>query len=171
MKRTRKWKFVEQEATRLIALGFSAADIAERLEVNKSSVTRWIASGKLKVPDKVVTMAPPTVRLSPAEWAKSVRGEYALSPTDEALVTLAESALSLSRDMTATASVQLAAGREFRAYAKQLDVLPKRGVAAAEQQQPAAVNGDAPAVPERKTNPPVRRRSTADPRALLTRVK
>lgn len=169
MRRTRKWAFVEQEATRLAALGLSPAEIAIHLEVNKSSVTRWIASGKLKVPAKVVSMTPVVARQSPAEWAKSVREEYALSPTDEQLVTLGEAALSLSRDITAKASVQLNAGARFQSIAKQLDLLPKKG-AIAEQQQPVAVNGGAPE-PERTTNPPVRRRASGDPRRGMALVK
>lgn len=146
----------------------SPAEIAERLELNKSTVTRWIASGKLTVPTKVVTIGPPSARMSPAEWAKAVRDEYALTPTDEQLVTLGEAALSLSRDMTAKASVQLNAGARFLAIAKHLDVLPRKE-AAKQLEQPKAVN-ETPAAPDRKSNPPVRRRSKTDPRDSFMRV-
>lgn len=168
IRRTRKWKFYEQEAQRLADLGLSPADIAVRLEVNKSTVTRWIAAGKLKVPTKVVSITVAVARMSPAEWAKAIREEYALSPTDEQLVTLGEAALSLSRDITAKASVQLNAGARFLAIAKHLDVLPRKD-AAKEQEQPKAVN-DTPAAPARTANPPVRRRSKADPRDSFMRV-
>lgn len=168
IRKTRKWSFVAQEAQRLAGLGLSPAEIADRLEVNKSTVTRWIAAGKLKVPAKVVSMAPVVARMAPAEWAKAVRDEYALSPTDEQLVTLGEAALSLSRDMTAKASVQLNAGARFLAIAKHLDVLPRKEAAKA-LEQPKAVN-DTPVAPERKSNPPVRRRSKSDPRDSFMRV-
>lgn len=168
IRRTRKWKFYEQEAQRLANLGLSPADIAVRLEVNKSSVTRWIAAGKLKVPDKVVSIMPVIARLAPAEWAKAVRDEFALSATDEQLVTLGEAALLLSRDATAKASVQLNAGARFLAIAKHLDVLPRKD-AGKQLEQPKAVN-ETPPAPERKTNPPVRRRTKVDPRDAFMRI-
>ena len=167
IRKTRKWSFVAQEAQRFANLGLSPADIAIRLEVNKSTVTRWISSGKLTVPAKVVSLTPVVARMSPAEWARAVREEYALSPTDEQLVTLGEAALSVSRDMTAKASVQLNAGARFLAIAKHLDVLPRKD---AKQADGKKTDGDAPEVQERKTNPPVPRRSDGDPRDSFMRI-
>lgn len=171
IRRTRKWSFVKQEAQRLAALGLSEREIAKRIGVAKSTVTRAKARGDLEV--VVLSEVPltppvqPTPRLSPAEWARSIREEYQLDSTDEALVTLAESALSSSRDMTATLREQLAAGARFQALVRQLN-LPGRRVAALAAQVPAAVNA-APVA--RKTHPPVKRNTSGDPRNILTAIK
>jgi hypothetical protein len=159
MKRTRKFVQMQQEALRLTALKMTPREIATHLEVSKSTVTRWIAAGKL--PRVVVSNPEPSMlvpgRLEPAAWAKSVRDEYALDTSDDALVTLGEAALSLTRDVTASSAVQLSAAREFRAILKQL-ALPTRR-AAAEVAAPVAVN-DTPKRPVL-----VRRRAaTSDPR-------
>jgi IS30 family transposase len=170
VRRTRKWAFVAQDAQRFAKLGLSEREIAKRLGVAKSTITRAKKRGDLQVvvsnerPDDAVENPP--ARLQPAAWASSVREEYQLDSTDEALVTLAEAALSASRDMTATLREQLAAGARFAALVRQL-ALPGRKVAEAANAIPLAVNE----TPARKTNPPVRRRSTADPRKGLMAVK
>jgi transposase len=159
MTRTRKWEFVKQEANRLVGLGLTAQAIADKLEVNKSTVTRWIAAGKLtRPPARELPAVPP--RQAPAAWAKSVRAEYALDSTDEQLVTLGEAALSLSRDMTVSAQVQLTAGDRFRAIVKQLQL--------GTRSQKAPAKDETPAVPEAvtsKKNPRIRT-PKGDPRAL-----
>lgn len=168
-RRTRKWSFVAQDAERLAALGLTEREIARRLGVAKSTITRAKARGDL--PKVVVsnerlaseTVNPPA-RLEPAAWAKSVRDEYQLDTTDDALVTLAEAALSLSRDMTATVREQLAGSQRFQAIVRQLN-LPGRRLAELADQVPVAVNAT------RTENPPVRRRSTADPRKGMALVK
>jgi transcriptional regulator with XRE-family HTH domain len=170
--RTRKWSFVEQDALRFAKLGLSEREIAKRLGVAKSTITRWKKSGKLPK-DGPGPGAPGAAavspRLEPAEWARSVRAEYQLDSTDEALVTLGEAALSLSRSMTATVREQLAGSQRFQAIVRQLN-LPGRRLADLADQKPAATAvNDAPA---RKVNPPVARESKADPRsAFMTVVK
>lgn len=161
MKRTRKLSFVRQEAERLAALGQSPADIAKALDVNKSTVTRWFASGKLKKPEPNALFNPAPPRQSPAGWAQSMRAEFMLSSTDEQLVTLGESALSLSRDVTVSAVVQLSASASFRAIAKQLAIATSRTAAKAPEQPKKAVN-EAPARVLKMTRKPLR-----DPRMTI----
>lgn len=169
VRKTRKWSFVAQEAQRLADLGLTEREIAKRIGVAKSTITRAKARGDLRVVVSNEVSADttnPPARLSPSEWAKSVRDDYQLDSTDEALVTLAEAALSASRDMTATLREQLAAGTRFAALVRQLN-LPGRRVAELANQVSAQVNQAA----TRKTHPPVKRRSTGDPRNILTAVK
>jgi hypothetical protein len=143
---TRKWVFLEQEACRLFGLKMSEREIAKRLGVAKSTVTRWKKAGKLgakpgDTKKTTRTLKPPTTRQSPAEWARSIRAEYKLDSTDEQLVTGAESMLSQSRDMTLSAAEQRRAFAEFRAIVRQLN-LPGRQdpalPAPVDQQQPAS---------------------------------
>lgn len=155
MKRTRKWAFVEQEATRLAGLGLAPREIARRLGVAKSTVTRWIASGKLARRDPVPQ---PTAQQSPGEWAASVRHDYALDATDAQLVTLAQRALELSLDPTVALPVQLHAAGRFQAIVRQLALVTRLGEATT----------SAPPAPVR---PPVPRTDRADPRTLLMVVK
>lgn len=161
MRRTRKWGYVEQEAKRLAGAGLSPREIAKKLDLSKSTVTRWIKAGKLS---RGATGKGPHVnapaRQSPSEWAKSVRDEYALDSTDEQLVTLGESALSVSRDMTVTAQLQLAAGARFAAIVKQLNLPMRRATAEPE-------DGEKPAATAAKKNPVVVRKPAGDPRTLF----
>jgi IS30 family transposase len=169
IRRTRKWSFVKQEAQRLASLGLSEREIAKRLGVAKSTITRAKARGDLQVVVSNTVASnteEPPARLSPAQWAESVRADYQLDSTDEALVTLAESALSSSRDVTASLREHLAAGARFQALVRQLN-LPGRRVAALADQVPVAVNQPQ----ARKTHPPVKRRATGDPRNILKAVE
>lgn len=165
LKRTRKWAFVEQEAKRLTVIGLSSLEISKRLGVAKSTVTRWMASGKLSRPEvpggPVITLRPGH---SPAEWAMAVRGAYDLDATDDQLVTLAEAALGVSSDFTVAAHVRMAASGRFQAIVRQL-ALVARSVKA--EQEKAA---DTPEPAQRQKNPVIRR-SSVDPRRILMAVK
>ncbi len=157
MSRTRKWSQNEQEATRLAAIGATPLEIAKHLGLNKSTVTRWFQAGKLTRGQKTQTIAPVMPRQSPAEWAKAIRSEYALDATDEQLVTLGEQALSLTRDVTVSAPVQLNAARTFQSIAKQLAITTRQ----AALEKPI----ETPEQPAKK-NPPVDRKPAGDPRTL-----
>lgn len=163
MSRTRAWVFVEQEAKRLAALGLTPREIAGKLGVNKSSVTRWIAAGKLTVTPKPSIPTSATIRQSPLEWAASVRDAYQLDPTDDQLVTLGEQALALSLDEQVSVAGRMAASTRFQAIVRQL-ALPMRG---SEAQQPAETPAESPAEAPKR---PVVQRSSADPRGILTAV-
>lgn len=168
MKRTRKWAFVEQEATRLAKLGLPPQEIAERIGVNRSSVTRWMATGKLPRTDGEPTTRAQHVRgqpgQTPAQWAETVRREYSLDATDEQLVMLAEQALTMASDSTLTASARMNAAGRFQALSRQLALTARRSVSL-EDEKPDVT-------PAAEPKRPMIQRSTIDPRtSLLQAVK
>src|SRR5688572_880952 len=170
MKRTRKWGYVAQEAKRLADLGLSGYAIAKRLEVSEATVSRWVKAGKLtlKRAEVAETRADVTAlatRQSPEEWAASVRADYALSTTDDQLVTMAEAALRDSQNVLLKPAERMAAQREFRANVKQLALV---GRVERQQQKPDTT----PAVeqPKRPALQVVRKPRT-DPRAALAVAK
>lgn len=166
MRRTRKWAFVQQEAERLAGLGLTAAEIARRLDLNKSTVGRWIAAGKLTVRERREEVATGSGRdrQTPAQWAESVRREYDLDSTDDQLLTLAEEALALSMDRTVGPHIRMAASGRFQAIVRQL-ALVARG--AQKEADEGAPKQEEPAQP--KKNPPVER-PPGDPRGVLMMV-
>jgi hypothetical protein len=101
----------------------------------------------------------PTSEQTPAQWVKSVRETYALDATDEQLVSMAETALLVSRDPAASPALRFQAMREFRATVKQLALVTRK--ASGEEQ---------PEEHKRKTFA-VQKRSGGDPRGLLEAVK
>lgn len=172
MKRTRKWSFVAQEATRLADLGLSALEIGRRLGVNKSTVTRWMAQGKIaRTRSTKRAGSSPTPpegtrpTKSPEDWAKSVREDYALDATDEQLVTLGEEALRLSLNLTVAPHVRMTAAGRFQAIVRQLALVTRGDRQPAQPETPAV-----PSAPEKPVRQVVRR-SGGDPRKLLMAVK
>ncbi|MGE0362814.1 MAG: hypothetical protein AB7R67_19025 [Vicinamibacterales bacterium] len=162
MKRTRKWQFIGQEAQRLASLGMSLSDIGRKLDVRKSTVSRWVSSGKLTRPAPGAAKAPPTKGRSkvqtPEQWAASVRADYALDATDEQLVTAGQQALELAFNMAETPATRLNAMGRFQAIVKQLALgLSDRKVAE-------------PEAPPTPRPVPMVRRSGVDPRQLLSAV-
>lgn len=130
MRRTRKWAYVEQEAKRLAALQLSPREIAERLQVWKSTVTRWIAAGKLTLPpdDRAAQRAVVTAqsqRQTPEAWAALVRQDYALDATDDQLVTMAEATLGEANDLTLTVTARNQSRARFQALVKQLALVAR----------------------------------------------
>lgn len=165
MKKTRKWSFVQQEAVRLAELRLSPKEIADRLGVNKSSVTRWMKAGKLKATaqdPRATAEAVAKVLLgnqTPAQWAAEVRTAFALDVTDDQMVSMAESVLLLIRDPLADSKLRLQAMGRFQALVKQLNLLARVADAKGEDERPT----------QRRANPPVQR-SSADPRGMLRAV-
>ena len=161
MRRTRKWAYVAQEARRLADLGLSPVEIAHRLEVNRSTVQRWMATGKLRdtraiVGDRVAVPATsvPVPDGSADTWAAAVRAAYALDSTDEQLVDLATSALTVAKDLNEAASVRLVAMGRFQGLVKQLALVARAPVTEAPSPPPPE--------PSRPVRPP-----RADPRSQL----
>jgi transposase-like protein len=148
---------VAQEAKRLAEMGLSPLEIARRLGVAKSTVTRWMAAGKLaRGKGGRKTSAPP---LAPAQWAKTVREAYALDATDEQLVTCAQQALEVSYNMAETPTTRMNAMGRFQAIVKQLALVARL----AEDEQPKE--------PEKPVRRPFVPRSGIDPRNVLQAVK
>lgn len=160
---------VAQEATRLAGVGLSPRDIAARLGLNKSTVTRWIATGKLSKPQaRRRRSAPPRTRSrqSPSAWAAAIRKAYDLDATDDQLVTLAEATLGLAMDKTAAPHVRMNAAGRFQSIARQLAVVTRRS--GAELAGDSDVQqGEAKTVPVAR----VLRHRSGDPRAVLMAVK
>src|SRR5262249_32556706 len=129
VKRTRKWSFVAQEAIRLAELQLTPIEIARRLDVDRATVQRWMAAGKLVDTRRggarpgSIPKATPSVK--PADWAATVRKDYALDATDDQLVTLAESMLGMSQDPLRTDMVRIAAANRFAALVKQLALVAR----------------------------------------------
>jgi transposase len=166
VRRTRKWSYVEQEAKRLAALGLSNAEIGRRLDINKSTIGRWVQAGKL-TPTRPGAAPRPSAAAkpmqTPAEWAASVRSDYALDATDDQLVVLGQQALEVSIDKTVSPQVRITASGRFQAIARQL-ALVARGAQAVPPvpEQPQAE------IPARRMLPA--RVGGGDPRGILTAV-
>lgn len=166
MKRTRKWKYVEQDAIRLAGLGLSPLEIANRLGLNRSTVTRWIAAGKLgtkastrrKQRAKVLSVSASGGK-SPAAWVSAVRKDFQLDETDAQLVVLAKDALAMAQDRKLKPRERLSAMAEFRANVKQL-ALVARGEDGAHEKP---TESEPPAAAQRPAAPAQR----ADPRKLF----
>jgi hypothetical protein len=134
-RRTRKWALVQQEAKRLAAIGLTPKEIARRLGVDKSSVTRWQAAGRLQrtgVGARASTKrsSAPVRRQrkqTPEEWAAAVRREYQLDATDDQLVSMGCAALMLAGDKTLKDRERLAAMGRFQSIVKQLALVARNG--------------------------------------------
>ena len=169
MKRTRKWAFVSQEAARLAALGLKPSEIAARLGLNKSTVTRWMAAGKLERHEKPAAGSPRVLEgtvwrdQTPAEWAAAVREDYDLSVTDDQLVTLAQNSLVMSRDATVSANLRMTATRTFQGLVRQIG-LETRSVVDVPDVTPKP---EAPEEPISRPATPLFRKPGTDPRFLL----
>jgi hypothetical protein len=165
LKRTRKWAFVKQEAVRLADLGLDPKEIAARLGpgVNRSTVQRWMAAGKIRDTRRGAKggkLPAFSKDVKPGEWAKTVRKDYALDATDEQLVELAEMMLTVKNDPLQPMTTRIAAAREFRAIAKQLNLVTRTADSKATP-SPAA-QPDVPKRPMRAS-----RRPSTDPRKVL----
>lgn len=167
MKRTRKWGFVAQEARRLNGLGLPPKEIAKRLDLDRSTVTRWIASGKLpkqeKQPKRKTTQeqqAPaPREPLSPEAWSAYVRQTFDVETTDDQLVRLGEIALRVSLDERVTPQARMSAAARFQSIVKQLALVATR----------EELTTPAPAAETKKQKPRIVRRGP-DPRRALELV-
>lgn len=145
MRRTRKWAYVAQEARRLADLGLSHLDIADRLDVHRTTVKRWMAAGKLRDtsgtgPDRPVMSGAPSSHCAGAEmWAAAVRAAYALDATDEQLVDLATSALAVAKNPLEEAGVRLMATGRFQGLVKQLALVARTPATEAPPPEPEPV--------------------------------
>ena len=159
MRRTRKWAYVAQEARRLADLGLSAAEIGRRLEVNRSTVHRWMATGKLpdtkgsRLVGPAVEAASPGRRLGVRRPGRRrcARRMRSMPPTSSSW-TLATAALTVAKAAGEPATVRLQAAGRFQALVKQLALVARK---------PEAETAPAPS----RRRPPVRA-PRADPRAI-----
>jgi hypothetical protein len=151
---------VAQEAKRLADLGLSPTEIATKLEVERSTVQRWMAAGKLTDTRRSARGQGKVPVSSPGGWAASVRASYALDATDEELVNLGEAALRKVHSPKESPQVQLNAMGRFIAIVKQLALVARNADAVPE-----------PAPEQKKTPAAPPRRRVVDPRTFLQAVK
>lgn len=146
----------------------SAQDLtvaAKRLGVDRSTITRWVQTGKVTKPRKMGAPGPQTpetvVQLptSGAEWAQSLRASYHLNETEIEILKMADEARAAAFAAEHLRDRLSAMGR-FQLLVKQLDLSDAKRVQAA----PVAVGA-------RQTPMLARPRSSGDPRALLMAVK
>jgi excisionase family DNA binding protein len=120
-----KWRQVGPEAIRLAARGLSPLEIAEALGVDRSTVQRWMAAGKITDTRTSRTVEPASPLADAAElpalaWAAAIRAAHTLDDTDEKLVALADLALSVAENPAEQSSIRLAAAGRFQSLTKQL---------------------------------------------------
>jgi hypothetical protein len=121
----RKWSHIGPEAKRLAALGLSPPAIADELGVDRSTVQRWMAAGRItdtratRASEETVATLP-AADLPAVEWAEAIRAAYTLDATDAKLVTLADLALSVAQNAAELPSIRLAAAGRFQSLVKHL---------------------------------------------------
>lgn len=128
-KRTHRLKSMNPaEIARVVASTPSKSEAARRLQVDRSTLHRWLAAGKVST--RANLQNPPAAGAGrddaapqdAATWAEWVRQAYELNRTELELLTLAESALALSADATARPADRLAAMSRFQALVRQLSL-------------------------------------------------
>lgn len=163
MKRTHKFKELG-DIQAVVAKASSLSAAAKALGVDRSTLHRWLESGKVKRPRSQPparngeaaaereALAAPT----PAGWADKIRAAYRLSDTDAELLGLAGSALSMAKTEE-HARDRVTAMARFQQLVRQLNL---------ENQELRSTDSLRPAVSAR----PIRRPGD-DPRAHLMAVK
>jgi transposase-like protein len=109
-----------------VANAKSISQAARDLDVNRSTLHRWIASEKIPHPGvrrrvKDGVIATNNLPLS-GDWAASVRQRYDLSASESKLVDLGTAALAIAEDKEQRPEIQLAAMARFAALLKQLNL-------------------------------------------------
>jgi transposase-like protein len=122
LKRTHKFQSLSGVAG-VIARSASLTAAARQLGVNRSTLHRWIAAGKVAGPESRPSRGRSTTgsQRSPESWAQWVRETFDLNGTEDALVKLAEQALALAQDQGAKPEVRLSAMGRFQQLTRQLD--------------------------------------------------
>lgn len=129
-KRTHKLRTLG-DAVEIVAGASSVTAAAKALGVDRSTVTRWIADGKVPRPGgrrqsrgsaMSRTEPPKVLPVSADVWATDIKERYELSATESAIVELARAALVLALDLTQDPRVRAAGSREFRACVSDLNL-------------------------------------------------
>jgi hypothetical protein len=163
VKRTHKLSAIANAAD-VIAAAPSLSAAAKQLGVDRSTIHRWIESGKVKLPARrkkpgAKVSAPPSPTTSPDAWAAWVRETYELDSTGKVLVDLSVSALLMANDVTASRKDKLSAMGRFQQLVKQLNL------------EGADLAGAAAPVTPARAARPARARGSVDPRGILAAVK
>src|SRR5262245_46084568 len=125
-KRTWRWRGCTDDVKAVMANAKSYADAAAKLGTDKSTIYRWIRSGKLPRPGGGQRRAMAVAEAvdgpqSAAAWATWVRATFALSATEGALLALAVAALELAQDASQKPEIRLSAAGRFQQLVKQLN--------------------------------------------------
>lgn len=161
-KRTHKLRGMGH-AAKVIATAPSLSAAAKKLGVDRSTIHRWIESGKVARPGAKAKKAdaapaPAVPEKEPATWAAWVRESYELDETALMLVNLAEASLLMVGDPKAGRKDRLSAMGRFQQLVKQLN-LDGQAMAGALK----------PATPAPRASRP-RPAGGADPRGILMAV-
>lgn len=106
----------------------SITEAAKRLDVDRSTVHRWLKAGVIPPftrPARRARRAASNARASartPDAWARRIRRLYELSETELQLVDLGRRMLALMRDKSLRPEQQAAVAGRFQAIARQLDL-------------------------------------------------
>jgi transposase-like protein len=128
-------------AVERVASAKSISEAARDLDVDRSTIHRWIKDGKVKPPRarrRLAGNGGSTLNtgvespISPADWAGAVRGTYDLSESEQELVNLGMVALGMAKDVALKPEIRLAAAARFAALLRQLDLETEVDVGAAE---------------------------------------
>jgi len=117
---------IGKDVAEVLATSPSQSAAARRLGVDRSTLHRWLAAGKVQRPPgrekraEEATPAAATTDQTPEQWAASVRTDYEFSSTEEVLVDLGAVTLRLSKDERLSPSERLAAVGRFQTLIKQL---------------------------------------------------
>ena len=132
VKQTHKFKALRGDVDAVLSAAPNLSEAARTLGVDRSTLTRWLASGKVKRPAKggprrvtaaalEATADTGAVPTTSTAWAAGIRAAYALTATESELVGLADAALQLAQDLTVKPEIRLTAMTKFQALVRQLN--------------------------------------------------
>lgn len=133
----------------VVSASRSLNEAAAKLGVNRSTLHRWIADGKVAGPGPKRgapgSREKPRRDQTPDEWADEIRSKYTLGETDLQLLELAKIALTAGRDTGLKSKERMTAIGRFQLVVRQLN-LPEESAAKPESQVPPARAAVKPAV-------------------------
>jgi hypothetical protein len=94
--------------------------IADKLGVDRSTVQRWMAAGRITDTRESQASEALLRAATDVPWAAAIRAAYTLDATDEKLVALADLALTVAQTTSELPSIRLAAAGRFQSLVKQL---------------------------------------------------
>lgn len=122
MKRTYKFQALGDVA-KVVAAAPNLTVAAKQLGVNRSTLHRWLQSGKVqRASPKAGVTAGANPGETPEGWATAVRAVVTLDPTQGVLLDLAAAALSLARSAAETPTIRLAAMGRYQQLVRQLNL-------------------------------------------------
>ena len=119
----RTWRFralgIDVGAVMASAPSYEAA--AKACGVNKSTIFRWVKSGRVPAPGRPAPAAASSVPLVSEGWAAAMRAAYVFNATEDTYIDLADEALTMARDRSMKPADRLAAMGRFSALVRQIN--------------------------------------------------